>query len=97
MANKVTPDAVSIDQGLKHLFSFNWLYGFCLSIALYLALNFISPDEATLIAAVVPGTARSVDGISIETDSERQVEYRTDAKPSMEFSGAKEVGLIAAV
>lgn len=32
---KVTPQNVQISVGLQHLFDFNWLYGFLLSIVLY--------------------------------------------------------------
>jgi nucleobase:cation symporter-1, NCS1 family len=97
MANKVTPGNVHIDQGLRHLFSFNWIYGFSLSIVLYWALNIVSPDRNTLIPEVIHGTPRIMDGESLETDSERQIDYKVDTKESMEVSGAKEIGLIAAV
>lgn len=55
LANAVTPKNVHIDTGLKHLYSINYLYGFCLSTALYFALNYFWPHRRTLIPAVVPG------------------------------------------
>ncbi|KAK5108476.1 hypothetical protein LTR62_008294 [Meristemomyces frigidus] len=98
MANKISPTTVHIDEGLKHLFDFNWLYGFCLSIVLYWSLNKISPDNATLIPEVVYGTPPVLDGISVaDSDVEKQVSYRGDVKPPMEASGAKEIGLVAVV
>ena len=97
MANKVTPASVHIDQGLKHLFAFNWIYGFCLSIVMYWAFNMIAPDKRTLIPEVVHGTSPVLDGISVESDLERQMSYRGDTKPSMEVSGAKKIGLVAAI
>ncbi|KAK3676881.1 hypothetical protein LTR78_003085 [Recurvomyces mirabilis] len=97
MANKVTPASVHIDQGLKHLFDFNWIYGFCLSIAMYWVLNVVSPDKRTLIPEVVHGTSPVLNGISVDSDAERQMSYRGDTKPPMEMSGAKEIGLVAAI
>ncbi|KAK4561465.1 hypothetical protein LTR86_004783 [Recurvomyces mirabilis] len=97
MANKVTPASVHIDQGLKNLFAFNWIYGFCLSIAMYWVLNVVSPDKRTLIPEVVHGTSPILDGISVDSDAERQMSYQGDTKPSMEMSGAKEIGLVAAI
>jgi len=93
MANKVTPGAAHINTGLKHLFSFNWLYGFCLSIAMYWTLNVISPDRRTLIPEVVHGTPSALEGVDV--DSEKHSSF-DDVKHSMEVSGAKEVGLVAA-
>ncbi|KAK3116627.1 hypothetical protein LTR53_002802 [Teratosphaeriaceae sp. CCFEE 6253] len=93
MANKVTPGSVAISTGLKHLFAFNWLYGFCLSIAMYWTLNAVAPDRQTLIPEVVHGTPPVMDGVDV--DSERQSSFGA-VKPSMEISGAKEVGLVAA-
>ncbi|KAK5729515.1 hypothetical protein LTR17_011935 [Elasticomyces elasticus] len=94
MANKVTPDAVSINTGLQHLFAFNWLYGFILSVTMYGLLNLFFPDKATLIPAVVHGTPQIIEGLDV--DSEKQ-SFDNAIKPSMEVSGAKEVGLVAAM
>lgn len=56
LARAVSPSTVHINAGLQHLYSFNWLYGFCLSIFLYVGLNLIWPARATLIERTVYGT-----------------------------------------
>lgn len=66
---KVTPQNVQISVGLEHLFDFNWLYGFVLSIALYYTLNVIWPHRPTLIDRVVPGYQNSIEGITVDTES----------------------------
>lgn len=71
MAHKINP-AVQIGAGLERLFSFNWLYGFFLSIALYVGLHFAVPDAATTIPAVVYGLPPVLEGESLDGDSERQ-------------------------
>ncbi|KAJ5150072.1 NCS1 allantoate transporter [Penicillium atrosanguineum] len=55
LAHAVTPENVHINSGLQHLYDINFLYGFCLSIVLYLCLNYFWPDQATLVPNVVPG------------------------------------------
>ncbi|KAE8550116.1 hypothetical protein TMatcc_001191 [Talaromyces marneffei ATCC 18224] len=55
LVNAVTPNTTHINIGLRHLYSINYLYGFCLSTALYFALNYFWPHRGTLIPAVVPG------------------------------------------
>ncbi|KAI8931474.1 hypothetical protein NX059_011142 [Plenodomus lindquistii] len=54
LANKVNP-RIPLATGLKNLFTINWLYGFCLSIALYYCLNFLFPEKQPLISGVVTG------------------------------------------
>jgi NCS1 family nucleobase:cation symporter-1 len=58
---KVAPAHVHISVGLQHLFSFNWLYGFVLSVTMYYALNFFFPDHNTLISKVVHGIPQVVE------------------------------------
>ncbi|KAK5731961.1 hypothetical protein LTR17_010913 [Elasticomyces elasticus] len=53
-----------------------------------------NPGKATLIPAVVHGTPRVIEGLDV--DSEKQ-SFDNVIKPSMEVSGAKEVGLLAAM
>lgn len=89
MAQKIAPDSVHIGAGLVHLFSFNWLYGFTLSIALYVGLHLAFPDRPTTIPAVIYGTAVIIDGTGSDVDSERQ-SNPVRGKQSMEVSGTKE-------
>jgi NCS1 family nucleobase:cation symporter-1 len=62
LAHAVTPNNVSINTGLQHLYSINYLYGFFLSTAMYWFFNYFWPDRQTLIPAVVPGVI--VDNLS---------------------------------
>lgn len=70
LGNKVTPDNVQLNEGLRNLFSFNWLYGYCASIFMYYVLNLFFPDRSTLIERVVPGNDySSIDGHDADTES----------------------------
>lgn len=89
MAHKISPDTVNIGTGLERLFSFNWLYGFALSIVLYVGFHLAVPDRPTTIPAVMHGVAVGVDGV--DTDSERQQSQTFRGKASMEVGGVKEV------
>lgn len=44
---------VHTDAGLRNLYTFNWLFGFLVSILLYTALSCIFPDKQTLLAETV--------------------------------------------
>lgn len=70
LAHSVTPDNVSIDTGLQHLYAINYLYGFCLSFTLYFVLNYFWPDRATLIPAVVPGVVRPLNAVDSDLEAE---------------------------
>ncbi|KAE9567129.1 putative permease [Colletotrichum fructicola] len=70
LAAKVSPTSVHIDQGLANLFSFNWLYGFFLSIFIYYFSNIFFPHKPTLLSYVVTGFGDIVHGV--EADSESQ-------------------------
>ncbi|KAF2160198.1 hypothetical protein M409DRAFT_70563 [Zasmidium cellare ATCC 36951] len=59
MANKIS-SSVKIGTGLERLFSFNWLYGFVLSIIMYVSLHWMFPDKATSIPAVVHERVRDL-------------------------------------
>lgn len=66
LANRVSPRAVAIPDGLKHLFAINWLYGFVLSVVFYAVLNLVWPQKNTLIPHTIHGTPMS----AIEVDEE---------------------------
>lgn len=68
LANKVSPSTVIIPHGLKNLFAINWLYGFCLTLLLYSALNLIWPHKLTLISQTVHGSPISGVEIDLEYD-----------------------------
>lgn len=69
LAHKVTPKSVQIPSGLANLFAINWLYGFVLSIGLYVVLNLIWPHHQTIISHTVHGTPVA----AIEVDEEASI------------------------
>jgi NCS1 family nucleobase:cation symporter-1 len=92
MAHNISPDVVHIGTGLERLFSFNWLYGFVLSIVLYVGSHFAIPDRKTMIPAVVHGTPAVVEGMVVETDGESQSRAFC-GKASMDVGKVRDVGL----
>ncbi|KAI1656479.1 uracil permease [Daldinia decipiens] len=84
LAKKVTPQNVDISQGLVNLFTFNWLYGFFVSVVMYYALNYFFPDETTLIPNMVPGVVpvlRAVNAdVDVESGSARDEKMRGEVK-----------------
>ncbi|KKY15336.1 putative ncs1 allantoate transporter [Phaeomoniella chlamydospora] len=69
LASAVSPSTVQISEGLKHLYDFNWLYGFLLSIFLYVGLNWGFPEPSTTADRVIYGVPEAVSG---DDDLERQ-------------------------
>lgn len=92
---KVAPKHVHISVGLQHLFSFNWLYGFVLSVTMYWALNFFFPDQNTLILKVVHGTPQVVEGVDMDVESDTSSHQGNEKFLGVEK--AREVGNTAAV
>jgi NCS1 family nucleobase:cation symporter-1 len=82
MVSSVSGGSIHINNGLQHLFAFNWLYGFSLSVAAYWALNMISPDKSTLILEVIHGTITVLEGVGADRGDGEQ-ESR-DVKSSKE-------------
>lgn len=72
MAHQISR-SVKIGGGLVQLFSFNWLYGFVLSVVLYVGLHFAFPHRRSTIAEVVPGVTEAIHGVSVDGNSEKQV------------------------
>ncbi|KAJ0274609.1 hypothetical protein CBS470a_011683 [Colletotrichum nupharicola] len=70
LAAKVSPTSVHIDQGLANLFSFNWLYGFFLSIFIYYFSNLFFPHKPTLLSYVVTGFGDIVHGVVADSESQ---------------------------
>ncbi|RDI84618.1 hypothetical protein Vi05172_g5488 [Venturia inaequalis] len=96
---KVAPKHVHIAVGLQHLFSFNWLYGFVLSVTLYYFLNVCFPDYDTLIPKVVHGLPQVVEGMEADVESDASTRSR-DGHGSEKFLGiekAREVGNTASI
>lgn len=55
LARSIKPSAVHVSQGILHLYSFNWLFGFCTSVALYWILDRVFPAEETYVTKTIHG------------------------------------------
>ena len=55
-----------ITAGAKHLYSFDWLYGFVVSVFVYTVLHKVFPWKESLVPETIDG---------IEVAAERQTEY----------------------
>lgn len=86
MVAKIASGSVHINTGLQHLFDFNWLYGFVLSIAAYWALNLAFPARQTLIPELIPGIATIVEGVTADVESEKQGREHNDEKTTKTVS-----------
>ncbi|KZL63844.1 NCS1 allantoate transporter (NCS1 nucleoside transporter) [Colletotrichum tofieldiae] len=60
--------SVTLSSGLNNLFSFNWLYGFFLSILIYYTLNYFFPHRESLIPCVVTGFETTLMGVDLDVD-----------------------------
>lgn len=67
LAQRVTPDNVTIPNGMRNLFAINYMYGFISAMVLYLLFNWIWPDRKTLIPYTVHGTP--VRGVDVDAES----------------------------
>lgn len=45
--------AVKISEGAQHLYSFDWLFGFAVSIFLYTSLSWLVPAKETLVEQTI--------------------------------------------
>lgn len=69
--------SVKINAGLTNLYTFNWMFGFVVSIVLYCVLNYCFPARETLVAE----TVWDLDQIAIEAfPRESSLEEGSDAR-----------------
>ncbi|KAK7986998.1 permease [Apiospora saccharicola] len=79
ISNNKGPEAdVRISDGAKHLYTFNWLFGFVTSLLLYTVLNILLPAKETLLH----GTVWSLEGTAIEVYPRRSDEEKSTATAS---------------
>lgn len=66
---------VHVDAGILNLYSFDWLFGFVVSIFLYAALSWLFPAKETLLTETIWGLdGVAVDGVNQGIDIENQKE-----------------------
>lgn len=84
---------VNVSVGIKNLYTFNWLFGFVVSIFLYTALSLVFPEKK----ALVKGTIWTLDGMDHPIDGQAHSDEEhgsgsglgTNEKPPMHESDAK--------
>ena len=59
LAFSINPAGTHITEGTKHLYTFDWLFGFITSIVLYTGLSYIFPPKDALIKKTVFGIPRT--------------------------------------
>lgn len=90
LAYSINPDGTHISAGVKHLYTFDWLYGFVTSIFLYTVLHKIFPWKDSMIPKTIDGVEvlRERQGLSpIDSDDEKhigRVHEKHDRNPDFE-------------
>jgi NCS1 family nucleobase:cation symporter-1 len=94
LANSVS--GVAIPLACKHLYSFEWLYGFVSSVLVYTLLNRLFPSKGALVPRSVYGleVMEAKEKVSVDRDVETESESR---RAVFEVQGMKEVGTVKAV
>lgn len=72
LAEDISGDSkVHISSGAKHLYTFNWLFGFVVSIFLYTSFSLLWPDKGSLLQDTVwAKDASAIDGVLDASDLE---------------------------
>lgn len=80
--NEPSPKALT-DAGIRNLYTFNWLFGFVVSIFLYTSLSWAFPDKQTLLQDTIwnlDGLEHHIDGQTY--DEEHSAEMGTPREDS---------------
>jgi len=64
LARSINPTGVSISNGARNLFTFDWLFGFVVSVFLYTVLSLIFPQKGSLVERTVYGPESVLVGVS---------------------------------
>lgn len=90
--NTPSPKALT-DAGIRNLYTFNWLFGFVVSIFLYTSLSWIFPDKQTLVSQTIWALDQSpIEGQTSDeeqgrvktgfaNDGKQELAHESDAKP----------------
>lgn len=69
--NAPSPKALT-DAGIRNLYTFNWLFGFVVSITLYTGLSWLFPDKQTLLTETIWNRDDQQQTIEGQTSDEEQ-------------------------
>lgn len=75
--NVPSPKALT-DAGIRNLYTFNWLFGFVVSIALYTGLSWLFPDKQTLLTETIWNRDDQQQTIEGQTSDEEQGRTKAD-------------------
>lgn len=85
----VQTDSVKISQGAKNLYSFDWLFGFTVSVVVYTVVSWVFPATESLVESTVYGDMVEGVGSDGEGDMARVVSDREKSPGDM---GAVDIG-----
>lgn len=69
---------MQISEGMHHLYSFNWLFGFVSSIVLYTALSWVFPARETLMTHTIWNrNSESIEGVVHCLGTENKKKYES--------------------
>ncbi|KAK7211583.1 hypothetical protein V2G26_018761 [Clonostachys chloroleuca] len=73
LARVVSPSSVSIDMGLRHLYSISWLFGFITSLVSYFLLMKIFPAKSTMTRSQssIEGVEAAISQSTVGVDKEK--------------------------
>lgn len=79
---------VATSAGLRNLYTFNWLFGFVVSIFLYTALSWVFPDRQTILTE----TIWQLDGLDVPIDGQMHMsdEEHARADTGLGYDSGKE-------
>jgi nucleobase:cation symporter-1, NCS1 family len=84
LALSINPTGVKIGAGIRHLYTFDWLFGFVVSIVLYVGTSLIWPERDSL----VPTTIYGVDSYDGSSDEHKPEVVNPDAEKAFGNVGA---------
>lgn len=73
LAAAINPSGTHVNAGIKHLYSFDWLYGFVVSIFVYTVLHKIFPAKESLVP-------KTIDGVEMAAERKMESQPSDDEK-----------------
>lgn len=88
LAYSINPAGTHVNRGILNLYTFDWLYGFVVSIVLYTALSRFFPAKETLSETTIYG--HETDDSSNLSDKEHPAAVNPEVDFGIETKGARE-------
>lgn len=88
LAYSINPAGTHINDGIKNLYTFDWLFGFLVSIVLYTAFSRLFPAKETLSETTIYGHEMDDSNKLSDKERPREVNPETDLRNRQEnFAG----------